>query len=398
MKNKTRIDEIADDFSETSATGDSTSTNSFEDIIPFINQGTVIPIISNSFRFEEIFNEEVDDTVQNPSTITSGDEDARLKYDDEEDTIDELITRAWAKSIKYPLPDKHNLARVAQFHLVEEAKKKSSLFLAKRRYIDFMKRFVLFAFKGDDNKKKVVEDLNLKFDEKSFSKIIRELGIPVFPENKDPLELLARLDLPIYITTSYYDFMERALIKAGKNPRTQICFWSGKVEGVKPEHVLDKDYWPSQNNPMVYHLYGFEDYPETMVLSEDDYMNFLISVMGHTDNLNPIVPASIRERLPAAKMLLLGYHLRDWDFRVLFRFLTKFRFLPQASVLVQTQRSTRGMVIQLKETDVGDDEIKTLDYLQEYFDQKDFEVRWQSVDDFIRSLYREWNKVVRGES
>lgn len=361
-----------------------TKTGSFGNIVPLISQQKVIPIISNSFRIQQIFAEEKDITDEVPEISQSEDEDL---------TNDEQITTEWAKFIGYPMPDKHSLARVSQYHLVEEAKQKVTSYLARAKYIHFMKEFILRVFADDEKYQGVVSDLKSAVRERSFSDIVNDLELPEFPANdEDPLLLLARLPLPIYITTSYYDFLERALLEVNKKPITQICFWSGEIKDIRPEHRTDKDFTPSPKNPLVYHLYGFEDYPETMVLSEDDYMNFLVEVMRHTDNLNPIVPSSLREALPESQLLLLGYQLGNWDFRVLFRFLSKFR--------VGNRRSLeRGMVIQLKELSKKEmgDVNKTLEYLREYFDQENFEVKWGNVEVFIRELCKEWNQTWSGE-
>jgi hypothetical protein len=362
-----------------------TKTSSFGNIIPLIAQQKVIPIISNSFRIQQIFAEQKEVIDEIPETSV---------YEDEDLTSDEQITKEWANFIGYPMPDNHSLARVAQYHLVGEVRQKVTSYLARAKYINFMKEFILTVFAEDEEYQGVVTDLKSAVRERSFSDIVSELELPKFPEQvQDPLNLLAKLPLPIYITTSYYDFLERALLEVNKKPITQICFWSGEIKDIRPEHHTDKDFTPSPKNPLVYHLYGLEDYPETMVLSEDDYMNFLVEVMRHTDNLNPIVPSSLREALPESQLLLLGYQLGDWDFRVLFRFLSKFRIGNRKSL-------ERGMVIQLKELskkEMGDVD-KTLEYLREYFDQENFEVKWGNVEDFIRELCKEWNQTWSGEA
>jgi hypothetical protein len=160
---------------------------------------------------------------------------------------------------------------------------------------------------------------------------------------------------------------------------------------VKPEHELDLKFVPSVSKPVVYHLYGLEDYASTLVLSEDDYMNFLISVMSDANSSHPIVPFGLTGKFPESKLLLLGYQLLDWDFRVLFRFLSKFRSNKNSQ--------ERGMVIQLKEPDkkqLGEDISKTIEYLKAYFNQENFEVnfevKWRNVDDFVRELYTAWCK------
>jgi len=201
--------------------------------------------------------------------------------------------------------------------------------------------------------------------------------------------LLARLPLPIYITTSQSDFLERALEAEEKKPRTQICFWSGMISSANPEHRTDPDFMPTVTNPLVYHLYGLEDYPQTLVQSEDDYINFIMSMVEDTNTLNPIVPLNLRRALGESNLILLGYRLQDWDFRILFRFILKFR---------RDEFSPRGLVIQLKQDEkkIGNVE-KSLEYLGRYFDRKKFDIEWGNAEVFIQKLWSEWNTYRQGQ-
>jgi hypothetical protein len=113
-------------------------------------------------------------------------------------------------------------------------------------------------------------------------------------------------------------------------------------------------------------------------------MSFLISVVEDTNTQNPIVPLRLRQALAESPLLLLGYQLRDWDFRVLFRFILRFR---------KEELSPRGMVIQLKpdRKRIGTIE-KALKYLSNYLDKKQFDVEWTDTESFIRRLWEEWNR------
>lgn len=347
-----------------------------DDIMPFIKKGTVIPIISNSMRIEQIFRDE--------KTLTDQIADM-AEYDDEDLTIDEQLTKEWASEIRYPMGDDHNLARVAQFYQVEQKEN----ILAKTKYLKFLTNYLLDINEDDAGYKDVVHQLRMQ--ESCFSDIVQQLDYPRFPEGiTDPLRILAKLPLKIYITTSYYNFMERALEAENKKPRTQVCFWSGGKSSARLEHTPDPLYEPSDAQPAVYHLYGLEDYPQTLVLSEDDFMNFLISVVEDNNTQNPVVPLRLREGLAESRLLLMGYHVRDWDFRVLFRFILKYRSIDSAP---------RGMLIQLKpgSKQLGNKE-KSVEYLSHYFDKKQFDVDWTNSDKFVQKLWSEWDKYRKGQS
>jgi hypothetical protein len=340
----------------------------WEDILPRINQGIVIPVISNSFRIEQIFRE----------GETSP---------EESQTIQEQLTSQWAELIDYPMQDKDNLARVAQYYLVEQKDDPH----ARTKYLDFLKSFLLMIANDDPEYADIANRLKGRIQELRFSEIVSQLDYPRLPKDcEDPLRLLARFPLPIYVTTSQSDFLERALEAEGKKPRTQICFWSGEVSSVAPAHRTDLDFVPKVTEPLVYHLYGLEDYPQTMVLSEDDYLNFLIAMVEDTNTLNPVVPLTLRRALGGSHLLLLGYQLRDWDFRVMFRFVLKFR---------RDEFSPRGMVIQLKKDERRIENMqKSLEYLGHYFDRRKFDIEWSDPEAFICKLWSEWNQYRQGQS
>jgi hypothetical protein len=355
----------------------SSPANSYlDDIMPFIKKGTVIPIISNSMRIEEIFRDE--------QSLKERMSDAAV-LDDEDLTIDEQLTKEWAREISYPMTDDHNLARVAQFYQVEQ---KETL-LAKTKYLKFLTNYLLDLNEEEEGYKDIVSQLRMQ--EASFSEIVQQLDYPRFPEGfEDSLRVLAKLPLKIYVTTSYYNFIERALEAENKKPRTQVCFWSGGKLSAKPEHSPDPMYEPSDTQPAVYHLFGLEDYPQTIVLSEDDFMNFLISVVEDTNTQSPVVPLRLREGLAESRLLLLGYHVRGWDFRVLFRFILKYRSVDSAP---------RGMLIQLNpgKKQTGNKE-KSVEYLSHYFDKKQFDIDWTNPEKFIQKLWNEWDKYRKGQS
>lgn len=88
--------------------------------------------------------------------------------------------------------------------------------------------------------------------------------------------ILARLPVPIYITTTYDDLMERALAEAGRSPR--------RVLPAEPEPTsvtASEESEPTVDSPLVVHLFGTVDEPESLVLGADDYLDFLSKARGH---------------------------------------------------------------------------------------------------------------------
>ena len=337
-------------------------TGSLDKIMSRIRKGEVIPVISSSFRIEQIFNS----ATGAPASEGEG-------------THEQLVA-AWAQVEKYPMLDQENLARVYQYVLVEKNKDDDPL-LARAKYFNFLKRMLIrFGSKdlGSDEERNRLKE---QADDIRFSEIATTLDYPRYVDaSDDPLRLLARFPLKYYITTSQSDFLERALELEGKSPVTQICFWSGALDNVLTAHQTDPEFRPTDTKPLVYHLFGLENYPQTLVLSEDDYINFLIAIMGDNDAANPKVPLSLRNAIRSSQLILLGYKLTDWDFRVLFRILLKYR---------TDELVPRGMLIQIEKNEKGIDDLKN--YLNKYFDKNKFSIEWNSAEAFVRKLWTEWN-------
>ena len=350
----TRIEEIAGRMPKRS---NNPKNGPRESILPNISKGCAIPVISSSFRMEQIFHELVED---------------------EQSTAVEGLIEQWAKDIEYPLQDRSNLAQVAQYYLVEQKDEPR----ARAEIFNFLKQFLWHMANTEVKDPALADGLENSIEEMCFSELVEELDYPKFPKGtEDPLRLLARFPLPVYITTSQSDFHERALEAEGKTPRTQICFWSGEISNLRPEHRTIEQFHESITSPLVFHLFGLEDYPQTLVLSEDDFINFLISVTEDFNALNPRIPLYLRKAVTGSQLLLIGYQLSGWDFRVLFRLLMRFRI---------DGFSPRGMLIQLQDREDQDSNEKAVDYLRNYFGRKSFDIEWRDADRFIRELWNEW--------
>ena len=352
-----------------------------DDLMPFIKKGTVIPIISNSIRIDHIFNDE--ESLMNLFSDSP-------QFTQDAETITEELTKVWAEYIHYPMADANNLPRVAQFYQVEL----KDLEKAKLKYLEFLSDYLLDLEKDGDYKDDVAQ---LRRQNASFSKIAKTLDHPRFPsgDDQDPLRILAKLPLKIYITTSHFNFMEQALEAVGRHPRTEVCYWTKEKISSTATHTAEPNYTPPDDKseeeepPVVYHLFGIEEEPKTLVLSEDDNMNFLISVVQDTNTNKPVVPLWLREGLAESRLLLLGYRVRDWDFRVLFRFILNYR----------NDSAPRGMFIQLEPGGrQAENKEKSVEYMGNYFDKKQFDVDWTNPEKFILKLWNEWDKYRKGQS
>jgi hypothetical protein len=169
-----------------------------------------------------------------------------------------------------------------------------------------------------------------------------------------------------------------------KNPRRELCRWSSGVEKVlkiKQIKPLGKSYHPSGNEPLVFHLHGYLEIPESIVLTENDYLDFMIKL---SDVEHPILPSDVNDALALKALLFVGYSLADWNFRVLFR-----------SIFNSIRSMTNFiMAVQLRPTDVKS-EKDAMSYLGKYFasflgDRVKVRVFRGDAAEFARELRRRW--------
>ena len=340
-----------------------------------INGGQLIPIISNAFYNDQIFDMDSDQIIG----ISNNEENLQGW------NIEEQLADAWAAEIGYPLPETHWLPRVALYDRVVNCHDDLG---AKQRYLNWLKDSLLYLAQDDkDIDQDTIDDLRDDLEKLSFADIAVELGYPKpIKGQDDPLKILAKLKLPIYVTTSCFDFLERAIIADNRTPRTQICFWSGEpTKFIDESHKIDQKFEPTPEQPLVYHINGLEAYPQSMVLSEADYLDFLTKISQDASQERPLLPWYLRKALTQSSLLLLGYRLRDWDFQTLFRGIINSTppSLRQFSLAIQLDPKVRKEIISA-------DQMR--EYLEKYFSFSNFTVVWGTSQEFIETLWEAWKR------
>lgn len=122
-------------------------------------------------------------------------------------------------------------------------------------------------------------------------------------------KILASWPIKAVLTTNYDNLMEDAFRNKDKKPFVDLYDRRGDQQPIKIE--------PSVDTPLIYKLHGSLDDIDTMVLTEDDTIDFLISLIKG----NPGVPSKIRSLFETCSILFIGYGLKDWNIRVLLRYL-----------------------------------------------------------------------------
>jgi hypothetical protein len=258
------------------------------------------------------------------------------------------ISSEWAKQYGYPFEDTHNIQRVSQF--------------------------VTFAY--NDN----------LYSKRILSKYLREKKVPDFSliENKDtPYAILANLNLPVYVTANFDHCMEIALEEnGGKEPVSEFCRWNEKLRNYADDKGLGsafdsgKNYLPSSAKPLVYHLIGDMNVPQSMVLTERDYFDFVINMNNKPDAL---FPAIIKRSFASNPFMFLGCDFNNVYFRlVLESFLNNFKSMDVSNWTVLNPISAATEKSEAMEQ-----------YLEKYLkNNSNSVVYWQNAFEFFPMLHR----------
>jgi hypothetical protein len=229
----------------------------------------------------------------------------------------------YAALVNYPLADKENLVKMAKFYQLQGVRDQAgephvlSDEDLKAHYLLCVKSYIYRLAKREGIGAEQLAEAEAQIDDVTASTFSALLGYPRLVDGQaDLLLVLANLPIKLYLTTSPYTFIEEALKRAGKVPRTELCRWHRALDTI--DSVIDDAYRPSPNEPLVYHLHGLDRHADSLVLTEDDYLEFLVNVaQGQGNNAIDRVHALVRKAL-ADDLIVLGFHLNSWAFRVLY--------------------------------------------------------------------------------
>lgn len=213
------------------------------------------------------------------------------------------MAQRWADTYHFPMsPDeRQDLPQVAQFLAVNQS---DPGFPADElgRYIrrEVVERYgeVLTPGQDDDTDDRVGE-------------LISQVGRHQRAKNPtDPHAVLARLPFPIYVTANPDSLLTDALVEAGKQPVVEVGHWNDQVD--QPESIWDVEptYKPSLERPLVYHVFGHVRDRQTVVLTEDNFFDFLL----HVNRGEWKIPETVAAALSKNALLFLGFQTDEWGF------------------------------------------------------------------------------------
>ena len=201
---------------------------------------------------------------------------------------------------------------------------------------------------------------------------------------QEPHRRLAELPIANYLTTNYDSLMLEALQwtwRDKKRPQREVCNWR---DGVFKNLSASDEYKGLGGNldrPLVFHLYGNDTDAKSVVLTEDDHLDFL----GRITADETVIPPLIRGALTDSMLLFLGYDLGDLDCRVLFRGL-----LANLEGAIED----RVAVLQLHEGEhTARGRRKLQAFIQKYCGNMRTQVYWGSVREFVTELSERWAEM-----
>jgi hypothetical protein len=279
----------------------------------------------------------------------------------------EIIER-WKENYRYPLED---LCKLSNVYTLED-----SYQLA--RLAQFLE--IKSADEDEMYPKTLLSDMLKEIDPSDFISHFKNIS---------PFAVLANLDLPIYITTNYDLFMEAALSRnPRKKPESDFCKWSDKLDNFVetaniPSVFDDAQYRPTEERPLVYHVHGDIETPESMVLTERDYFEFVINL--NKGDEKDILPAIIRRELATSSLMFIGYSLEDISFRAIFQ-----GFLSFLNSLDRKFRKL-SIAVQIPPDNCNRKDAKMQKYLEQYTrNMFDVRVFWGNTSDFMIELDKRW--------
>ena len=201
-----------------------------------------------------------------------------------------------------------------------------------------------------------------------------------YDDAADPFRILAELGGSLYVSAGVDPMLPMALARSGAEPKALFCKW----RKTKDNHPREPEYdgTPDAAEPIVHYAFGFLGSRESLVLTEDDFVDYLIASADYK-----LIPRVVRGTLVKSSLLFLGFSLDDWTFRVLFRQIMSLEGSAQLADYAHV-----GVQIDPAESNL-EDVRRARQYLEEYFiaghDAPRIDIYWGSTHDFLNELRRQ---------
>ena len=286
----------------------------------------------------------------------------------------EEIAQRWADRWQMPIAtmNRANLAKVAQYLRVQQKVPGAVVIRVIEELQDEIARRIAGAKPGDPF-------LGLK-PGREPQEAIMQAGDRLLEDEGDVYRTVAAMDVPVFVTTNWTLLLEQALRARtpNKNPKTFYFPWTDRIDW--PEDSFTEE--PTPEKPFVYHLFGMLEDADSLVLTEDDYFEWLTAWASKQG----MVPKAVGKCLSNRSLLFLGYRLDDWEFRTVFQAI---KCIPASQ-----HRLTRYMHVGVQ-LSPGSELVEpeaAQDYLESYFGEDKVNIYWSETRKFLDE-YRKRTKM-----
>lgn len=293
----------------------------------------------------------------------------------------EELARRLACEENYPLADhdRSDLARVAQYVRISQDDDH-----LQDGVVDHLRRQLL------DHNGKLLNGASQELPE-----LLHWLSKERSRQADDPYRLLTKLNASIYINAGVDTLLIKILKASGCDPTPLVCRWRPSSENHPCEPVYEGS--PTPDQPIVYQVFGVLAQPDSLVLAEDDFFDFLI----HSSRYR-LIPKAVRGSLTNNSLVFLGFALNCWTFRVLFRLIMTQEGSPRLR-----RFSHVGVQVDPDEYSLADVE-RARRYLERYFGkdrcaglsrgEPGIDIYWGTPGDFLAELEEQLSRTKSQES
>ncbi len=216
----------------------------------------------------------------------------------------------------------------------------------------------------------------------------------------EPFHTLAQLPIPLYITSNYDNLMYNHLIKEKPKTRRVVPNWRKALDIYKygnPElrdnvtSTTEHSIEPTVSEPIVFHLNGHIGDYGSMIVTEDDQLDFLMAmtmekILGRNKS-HIVIPSYVERAINNNSLLLIGYRLYDWSFRIITRLI---KLIEMNSTLQHL--ASQQPIMQLSEKEDAK-RRRGEKYISAYLERNGFKPCWDDIGVFTKKLDKYyWNK------
>jgi hypothetical protein len=204
----------------------------------------------------------------------------------------------------------------------------------------------------------------------------------------DIVDLLERMQLrTVVITTNYDQHFERAYAQIFKRD-PEVLIYQGARNPNERNVKLNRDkngelkisptVWTPRKPTTLFKMHGCISQADDqgLVITEEDYINFLTNAMGLHDDYKKL-PTAIMGRVAEGTIVFVGYSLEDWNFRTIFKATVEAHATPGKSYAIQFWDLSKG------ETDT---QLTRREALTRFWDRKGVDILNVQADQFMDDL------------